>query len=214
MKYFLNDSNCVFFYSKNRNEIGIGNILIIEYIGENKNIKGKFAVVEKIAKKNYEFSGKLVFPGGMTRCDDCQELESFTDNIKELQKKSLISRVNSEIGIREIDILDLKQILLEKEFYTKYTTPGDKIQRFTKISVWHCTTYNEKIKTKDLSVDKPKWIGINDLIDNLNWGPANLYILGEYLQLKNQYESIPDKIKHEINVAKQFCLKVKKETQK
>ncbi len=210
MEYFLNDSKCVAYTSKNNKNVGLGNLMIVEYAGNDKSLKGKFVVVTKSTRKGYEFSGKIVLPGGMTRCKNIHELNTFQNRISDLQRLSVLNRVALEIGLKEEDLSNIEQIPIQEEVYTKYSTKDGKT-RYTKISVWGSSTRKKELKSFDDSTFNPEWLGVEDLGHKLEWAPANLYVLRKYLHLKNQFKNIPEKTLKAISNAKKICLNVKKE---
>lgn len=210
MQYDLNETNCVVYKSAKDIMVGLGNVLIVEHHGDVSDLKGKLAVVLKSKKDNYEFSGNLVFPGGMTRCDSYLKLQTFKNQIYKLQKMSLLQRVAKEIGLAKEDLLNIHQIFHEDNIFTKYTTIDQKT-RYTKISVWQCTSKISKLKSYDNSVSQPNWIGIEELDSHFAWAPTNYYILGRYLNLKGEYTRLSDKVTSGFKIAEKFCANAKDE---
>ena len=59
----------------------------------------------------YEFSEKIVLPGGMTRCNNRGKMEIEQERLVELQKMSAFNTIETDIGLKSMDLNGLRSIL-------------------------------------------------------------------------------------------------------
>ncbi|MBT3464092.1 hypothetical protein HOD20_00150 [archaeon] len=188
LEFTLNDRNCIE-YRDNGHQIGIGAVAYIKYVGNLPEYQNKFVAVTK-SERNY-CSGKMIFPGGMARVENAQDLEKIVswEDLYPIVKSSLLKRLKLETGLEEKDFISIKKLSNYYDVPTKYETPVDGKKRITKILAYEIETTNHKLidMDDDDTVTDPIWLGFDDLKSHLNWARPNLYLL-KLLMAKENYD--------------------------
>ena len=112
-----------------------------------------------------------------------------------------------------MDLDNIVPLFLDNdEIYTRYTA-SDGLSKITKITTWGASSSGRELNGCDKSVFEARWLGVEDLACNTEWAPANLVILGKYLQFKNLCKNLPENVMAAIDKANAFCLNLRQEIQ-
>lgn len=103
-------ANAAKLWSINGGKVQVGTVLFAQWERE-------FVLVRKEPKEKYEFSDKLVMPGGLVRAADT---EAFSASFA----TSLLARVKDEAGLDETDLTDIEVLPTWLAPVSRYTAKG------------------------------------------------------------------------------------------